>query len=520
MAVNGRASIVSHTPEGVTRTTAADLGETAGRIATALRKRGLGDGSVIASFGATTCEHLLFYLSVPAIGAVLHTLNVRLHREHIVFMANEARDKAIFVDDGFAPLAAAFVSDIPSLQLVVVAGPSMPDAFRRCGIETILLDDLVREGDPGYDWPDVAEDEAAVLCYTGGTTGLPKGVCYSHRALWLQASSLTTTNSVGLSCRDRLLLAVSLFHVCGWGLPYAALMSGAGLVLPGTGMGAAKVLELIVGERPTVAAGVPTIWMDAMAEARRRDWPDFGNLARIACGGAPVPDELVSAYAEHRVEVLRAWGMTETASMSVVTSRPHWTSPDQHSTDAVGRTVAGLETALRAFDGNAVPHDGTAVGEIVIRGPWVTQGYTSGSAPASDEAGWLRTGDLGTIDANGMVRLVDRLKDMIKSGGEWIPSASLENAILANPDVAEVAVIAMPDPRWQERPLAVVVLRDGARADATTLAEDLAPRVARWWLPDVWVIARSIPRTGLGKIDKVLLRETYGKNAPDVPRRA
>lgn len=476
-----------------------DMAGRAGQLADALSRRGFAAGDVICSFASATPEHLEAYLGVPAMGAVLHTLNIRLHDDHLAEMVAEAGGGAVLIDGAllsrFAELAPRLAGS--SLRLVIVTGAGEPGAFAGLPVETIGYEALLAEGVPRTDWPDPEEQAAAILCYTGGTTGRPKGVAYSHRSLWLQAMSLCTANSLAIGADTVLLPAVPFYHVNGWGLPYAAMMAGAGMVLPGTQFQPAVLNPLLDHEGVTLAAGVPTIWSDVLAARQAAGQGAPPALRRIATGGAPVPDTLVAAWGALGVKTQTAWGMTETSSMSAIGAPSALAA-------AAGRVVCGLEIRTATLEGTPLPADGESAGEIQIRGPWVTAGYFRRTDDGGFQDGWLRTGDIGTLDARGHVRLTDRVKDAIKSGGEWIPSLPLEEAIRSHPTVLDVAVIAMPDPRWQERPLALVVAGPGFSPEQ--MAEHLTARVAKWWVPAHWARVDSLPRTTVGKADKVAMR--------------
>lgn len=513
--VNGRSRIITQGVATRTEVTFRQAAERAARLASALAQHGVRPGDCVATLMSSSQEHLEAYLGVPYLGAVLHTVNIRLHDTEIAHICNEAGDKVFMID---ADLIERFASIAPLLddpELVVVVGPADDAERGTIGVSSIGYERLLDEGEIDFDKPEVDERDAAILCYTGGTTGLPKGVCYSHRSLWLQANSLCTGNSLGISARDRILPAVPLYHVNGWGLPFAAIMSGADLILPGSALRASVIAELMKDERPTVAAGVPTIWTDLLGVLGNDARPVLSSLRLIATGGALVTPALIEAYTQLGIDMVQAWGMTETCSMSTIAMIPRWAETSgERKTYALkqGRIACGLELRTVDADGRELQRDGRTVGEIQIRGPWVTQSYFRGGDTGKFQDGWLKTGDLGKIDEDGFLELTDRLKDAIKSGGEWIPSLALEAAIQSHETVKEVAVIAMPDSRWQERPLAVVVLRDGCQDfDPSAISSSIAAVVPKWWIPAHWVEAGSIPRTSVGKFDKKLLSERLAK---------
>lgn len=496
-------------------TTYAEIARRAFRLGRALARRGIGPGAVVATLCSATREHFECYLGIPAHGAVLHTLNIRMHDTDIAAMIRGIGDAAIVVDATFAERFAAIAPGLAGpLGLVVVAGEGAArlaeSGFHGLSAEVVDYEALLAEaGDVAPEamlqLADPPEEAAAAVCHTGGTTGLPKAVAYSHRSLWLQATSLCTANSLGISRADTVLPAVPLYHVNGWGLPFAAAMAGAGIVLAGNSFRPDHLDGLIEGCGVTVAAGVPTIWSDLLAHRAGRGAAPFRTLRRVATGGAAVPQRLVADLAALDLEIIQAWGMTETSSMSVVGRMQPDPGPTE-SAAVLGQIACGLEIRVAAPGGGALPSDGTAVGEVQIRGPWVTGSYLGGVDPQAFDGDWLRTGDIGTVDAAGRLRLTDRLKDAVKSGGEWIPSQMLENVLRSLPQVADAAIIGRPDPRWQERPLAVLVVADGAAPDTRALREALRGSVPGWWIPDCWAVLDALPRTTLGKPDKARLR--------------
>ncbi len=510
--VNGRSRIITHYATGRSGMTFQEVAERASRLANALSKRGFRAGDRIATFMSASREHVEAYLGIPYLGAILHTVNIRLHEREIAHICTEAGDTAFLVDADMIERFASIAPLLQNLKLIVLVGGASKQMLDAANIDTVDYETLLSEGEICLDRPEVDERDAAILCHTGGTTGLPKGIAYSHRSLWLQANSLCTGNSLGISGNDRILPAVPLYHVNGWGLPFAAMMAGADLILPGSALRAPVIAELLRDERPTIAAGVPTIWADLLIHLGAEAQSALRSLRLIATGGALVTPSLLDAYAAMGIRMMQAWGMTETSSMSAIASIPSWAqTPEEQETYArkQGRIACGLEVRVVDGDGNELPRDGHSVGEIEIRGPWVTAYYFPKNDSEKFHDGWVRTGDLGTLDADGFVTLTDRLKDAIKSGGEWIPSLALEAAIQTHESVQEVAVIAMPDARWQERPLAVVVLNSQfSELDAAAISASIADIVPRWWVPIHWVKAQAIPRTGVGKYDKKLMRES------------
>lgn len=505
----GRSRVYS--PENSAGMRFQEVGARAARLADGLSHHGLQTGAVIGTLCAAHQEHLEAYLGIPGAGFVLHTINVRLHDDQIEYVIEHAQDQAIVADALHLPRLVALLPKCPAIKLLLVVGADRFEELPRIeGVQVVHYEALLEKGSPESAWPDIDENAAAIICYTGGTTGLPKGVAYSHRSLWLQAMSLCTANSVGVSAQTRLLPAVPLYHVNGWGLPFAALMAGADMILPGHTLHAKVLLELIDLHQPNLLAGVPTIWSDVLEALRQAGRSELPSVKAISCGGAPVASQLSKAYAAMGIEMFQAWGMTETSSMSVIARMPPWANTEQdqaHYQSTQGRIVCGLEVRVAEVDGKPVPSDGKTVGEIQIRGPWVTASYLGSADLEGFDDGWLRTGDLGTVDADGFMALSDRAKDAIKSGGEWIPSIGLEKAIRNHPSIEDVAVVAVEDVRWQERPAAVIVLKPGVSANTDELSEWLQTQVARWWVPNQWVVTDELPRTSVGKVDKKRIRE-------------
>jgi fatty-acyl-CoA synthase len=464
-------------------------------------------------------EHLEAYVAVPAMGAVLHTLNIRLSPEQISFVAYEAEDRVVMVD---LSLAAQFAPVLPTLETVhtVIAVGEGDLAPLATSGKTVLRYDEITAGEPAeFDWPDVDENSAAAMCYTSGTTGHPKGVVYSHRSSYLHSTAVCSANGMGLGFNDSALAVVPMFHANAWGLPYAALMAGADVVLPDRYLDAKSLVDMIEKLRPTVAGAVPTIWNDVMHYLDRDPGHDISSLRLVACGGSAVPVSLMKTFEErHGVQIRQLWGMTETSPMATMAWPPPGTPPDQHWAlrATQGRPVCGVETRIVDDEGNALPNDGEAVGELEVRGPWVTGSYYRNSDESKFASGWLRTGDVGRIDPLGYITLTDRAKDVIKSGGEWISSVELENHLIAHPAVLEAAVVGVPDERWQERPLAAVVLKEGQQVSAGELRNFLADKVVRWWLPERWTFVDEIPRTSVGKYDKKTIRSRHADNVYQV----
>jgi fatty-acyl-CoA synthase len=487
--------VVSVTATGVERSSWGEVATRARRLASALSQLGIGPGDRVATFGWNSRRHLELYLAVPSMGAVLHTLNIRLFEEDLRYIVAHAEDRVIFLDASLAAVMPRFEG--------VAHEVLMPDAdARRDG--ALDYEQLIASGDPQFQFPDLDENCAAAMCYTSGTTGRPKGVVYSHRSTVLHTLLANLAENLALREADTVAPIVPMFHANAWGLPYAAAMAGARIVLPGPRMDPASLAALICSERVTVAAAVPTVWQGI---AQLDPPPDLGVLERIACGGSAVPEALLRLYDERfGVPIIQAWGMTETSPLASI-SRIAPGGPDERSDEGY---------ALRATQGRVVPLveyrvDAQAGGELQVRGPTIARAYyreeedeDAGVKFTSD--GWLRTGDVAEVLDGGVIKLVDRTKDLIKSGGEWISSVELENAIMAHPDVVEAAVVAIADERWSERPCACVVARPGSGLDEAAIRAFLADRVAKWWLPDRVVFIDEVPKTGVGKFDKKVLR--------------
>ena len=514
----GGHEVVTWAEDGPRRQTYAQTGAHAARLANALRTVGVDADQRVATLLWNNAEHLEAYLAVPSMGAVLHTLNLRLDPGQLAYIANHAADDVIICDSTLVPLLARVLPQAETVRHVIVTGPSAAladhaEILARPGVAVHSYEDLLAASGETFDWPDLDERSAAAMCYTSGTTGMPKGVVYSHRSAYIHSMGVCMGNAFGLSEQDRVLPVVPMFHANAWGLPYAAVMSGADLIMPDRFLQPEPLARLIEAERPTVAGAVPTIW-NGLLEHVRAHGGDLSSLRVVPCGGSAVPRSLMEAFEkELGVLIVQAWGMTETSPIGSVAHPPANTPADEawRYRDTAGRLVCGVEARLVGDSGVALPHDGTAVGEIEVRGPWVTGAYYKDDDPGKFHDGWLRTGDVGTIDPLGFVTLTDRAKDVIKSGGEWISSMELENALMAHPDVMEAAVIGVPDDKWGERPLATVVIRDGASVTAGELRDFLADRVPRWQLPERWSFIAEVPKTSVGKFAKTRIREAYAR---------
>jgi fatty-acyl-CoA synthase len=512
--IHGERTVTTATGDGYRRTTYRELGQQAARLANALRRLGVTGDQRVATFMWNNAEHLATYLAVPSMGAVLHTLNIRLFPEQIVFVANEAEDHVVLVDASLAKLLVPVLGELKTVQAVIVVGDGDTAALEASGKTVLAYAELIDAESPDFDWPDIDEKSAAAMCYTSGTTGNPKGVVYSHRSSFLHAMGGCTTNGIGVGAVDSVLPIVPMFHANAWGLPYSALMAGADLVLPDCHLDARSLIAMVETQRPTVAGAVPTIWNDVLHRLEDEPEHDMSSLRLVVCGGSAVPVSLMRTFEEkHGVQIRQLWGMTETSPMATMAWPPPGTPEDQHWAYRAtqGQPVCGVEMRIVDDEGAVLPNDGAAVGEVEVRGPWITGSYYLGHDDSKFDSGWLRTGDVGRIDERGFVTLTDRAKDVIKSGGEWISSVELENCLIAHPQVLEAAVVGVPDERWQERPLAVVVAKHST-VSAEDLRKFLADKVARWWLPERWTFVEEIPRTSVGKYDKKAIRARYAEH--------
>ena len=481
------------------------------QLASALARAGLRRGEAVATMMWNNYPHQEAYFAVPCAGGVLHTLNFRLHPHDVAYIANHARDRFVLVDDVLLPLFEKIRPEIAPERVFVVAlsGAPVPAGYES-------YEELLATGDADDALPALAESAPCGVCYTSGTTGRPKGVVYSHRAMVLHTMAMCMTEPFGMSQRDSTMPVVPMFHANGWGLPYAAVAAGARIVLPGPHLDPASLLDLAAAERVTLAAGVPTIWNGILQalDAEPGRWA-FDAALRTVVGGSAASEAMIRGFDRHGIRTIHAWGMTETTPLGSAATLK--TSMDGLDEDAQYRYRAKQGTAMPFVDMRLVndagvaPWDGETMGELQVRGPWVAAAYHDSDELGDkwSDDGWLRTGDVATIDSEGFMKITDRTKDLIKSGGEWISSVDLENALMGHPAVSEAAVIAVPHEKWEERPLAIIVLKKGAQADADALTRHLAGRFAKWWLPDDYVFVDEIPRTSTGKFLKSALRERY-----------
>ena len=513
-ALHHRVEVVTYDGQDVGRTTVGAVAARVRRLAAALRQLGVRPGDRVATFMWNTQAHLEAYLAVPGIGAVLHTLNVRLFVDDLAYVIEHAEDAIVLVDASLLETFAAVLQRLNGGQLrhVVVVGGSDP----ALPLDVLDYEDLLVSAEED-ELADPDERTAAAMCYTSGTTGRPKGVVYSHRSIYLHSMVNCMASGFGIGESDRLLAAPAMFHANGWGFAYATWLVGATLILPGRYVQPEHLARLIASERPTVSGGVPTLWQDLLGYADDHA-VDLSSLRVVSCSGSAVPPSLIDAYRRRGVGMLQAWGMTESSPLAAIARPPAAPAPEDelYYRTRTGRPVPGVELRTVAEDGRVLPNDGCSVGEVQMRGPWVTGRYYGDDNAARFDDGWLRTGDLGTIDELGFMKVTDRTKDVIKSGGEWISSTFLEGELMAHPDVAEAAVVGVADPRWEERPLVTVVLRPGASASAEQLREFLSGRIARWQLPERWARVEVIPKTGVGKFDKQAIRDRYARGGYDV----
>ena len=517
--VHGDRGVSTATGDGFRHASYLQIGQQAARLANALRRLGIDSDQRVATFMWNNQEHLVAYVAIPSMGAVLHTLNIRLFPEQIEFVAREAEDQVVIADISLAAILAPVLPTMETVHTVIVVGSGDLGPFTASGKRVLRYDEVIAAESDEFDWPDVDENSAAAMCYTSGTTGNPKGVVYSHRSSYLHSMAVCGGNGMGLSFSDKALPIVPMFHANAWGLPYAALMAGADIVLPDRFMDAKSLVNLIETQRPTVTGAVPTIWNDVMNYLESEPGHDISSLRLVACGGSAVPVSLMQTFEQrYGVQIRQLWGMTETSPMATL-AWPVPGTPEDKVWDVratQGRPMCGVTARIVDDHGSVLPNDGVAVGELEVCGPWITGSYYRNTDPSKFASGWLRTGDVGRIDPMGYITLTDRAKDVIKSGGEWISSVDLENTLIAHPLVREAAVVGVPDERWQARPLAAVVLHDGVDVTPSELREFLADKVVRWWVPERWTFIAEIPRTSVGKYDKKTIRARYADNAYDV----
>jgi fatty-acyl-CoA synthase len=508
--------IVSKTRDGIHRYTYADMGRRAKQLANALTKLGIKQGDRVATLAWNSYRHLEIYYAVPCMGAVLHTLNLRLSAEHLSYIINHAEDAVICVDDELLPLLERIGDQLTGVKHFVVLSNS--GAFTTKLGHAHNYEDLIGGESTEFAWPELDENAPMGLCYTSGTTGNPKGAMYTHRSNYLHTVTQCMADGMGVKGADTVMAVVPMFHANAWGLPYAGCTVGFKQVFPGPTMDGPSICQLLADEKVTVTAGVPTIWMGVKAELEANPGKyDLSSLRAMTCGGSAPPRALIDWFETNLgVDFIQAWGMTETSPLGSVArlkgKMADWPRDKQLDVkQRCGIIAAGLEARIVGEDGNEAAHDGVAMGKLLVRGPWIVSEYYKADAPERFPDGWFDTGDIATMDAEGYLAIADRDKDVIKSGGEWISSVDLENAIMAVPGVAEAAVIGVNHPRWQERPMACVVVKAGATVTHEQINEHLVTKsgIAKWWLPDEIKFVEAIPKTSVGKFDKKVIRQQY-----------
>lgn len=509
---HGDTEIVSRTVEGpIHRTNYRDLERRCRKLANVLRSLGVDDGDRVATMAWNGYRHMELYFAVSGMGAVCHTLNPRLFQDQLIYIVNHAEDRWLFVDLSFVPILEAVADRLEGVRgyVVMTDAEHMPDT-RLPNVH--CYETLMDAASDDFQWPHFDENTASSLCYTSGTTGHPKAALYSHRSTVLHSFSVCMTDTLALSSRDAVLPVVPMFHANAWGLPYAAPMCGAKIVFPGARLDGASVYQLLADEQVNITAGVPTVWLMLLDYCAANDLK-LDAVDRVVIGGSAAARSMIEAFQTgHDCQVIHAWGMTETSPLGTVGTlkRRHENLPEDEQLALQlkqGRGIFGVDLRIVDDAGQELPRDGVAFGELQVKGPWVVSSYYRHDEDILDADGWFSTGDVATLDPDGFMQITDRSKDVIKSGGEWISSIDLENEALSHADVAEAAVIGIAHAKWNERPLLVVVPREGKSPSKESLLEHLSSRVAKWWLPDDVVFVDELPHTATGKISKLTLRQ-------------
>ncbi len=510
--------VVTCQADGARIGTYAEVAARTAQLAHALKDLGVTPGDRVGTFSWNNQEHMEAYFAIPCMGAVLHTLNIRLFPEQLTYVTNHAADRVVIVDDSLVPLIGQVAAELGTVEHFVVVGGGDASPLAAGGAAIHRYDELIADRPTEFDWPEIDERSACAMCYTSGTTGNPKGVAYSHRSSFLHAMGVASGNALGICQQDSILAIVPMFHANAWGLPHVGWFTGADFIHPDRFLQAEPLCRIIAEHRPTLSGAVPTIWNEVLRHSESHE-VDFSSFRAVLCGGSAVPRSLIEGFRDRfGVDIIQGWGMTETSPLAALAIPPRGTPKDDEIDwrARTGRIISGVEIRICGDDGKEMPWDGEAVGEIEIRGPWITGSYYLDDDPEKFHDGWLRTGDVASIDELGFLQITDRAKDVIKSGGEWISSVDLENELMGHPAVAEAAVVGVPDERWDERPLACVVLDDGADPDPGELQTYLAGRVARWWVPERWTFIDEVPKTSVGKFDKKVLRARYSDGELEV----
>jgi len=511
--VHKHSEIVSRNPEGgIFRYTYADAGRRARQAANVLNALGVKQQDRVATLAWNSHRHYELYFAVSGSGAILHTVNPRLFPEQIIYILNHAEDEVLFLDIQFVPLIEAVRDQLPKLKHIVlmVGKDSMPESK----LDLLCYEELIEQASKEYEWPSFDENLAATLCYTSGTTGNPKGVLYSHRSTVIHALASVSSDALGICNRTSVLPVVPMFHVNAWGVPYGATAGGAKLVLPGAGMDGASLYELIDGEDVSLLLGVPTVWLGLLQYCDKESLT-LASVKDVVIGGSAAPMSMIRAFQEkHDAFVIHAWGMTELSPMGTLNSMNTYmaglSQEERYKLQTKqGRPIYGIEIRIVGPEGDELAHDGKAFGRLQVRGPWVASSYYKHEDQSDWEDGWFDTGDVATIDEQGYMNIVDRAKDVIKSGGEWISSIDVENIAIGQEAVAECAVVGVPHPKWDERPLLLVIVKEGHSLTKEEMLDYLSDKIVKWWMPDEVLFVDELPHTPTGKLLKRELRDQF-----------